>query len=230
MIEVTEISKSFRRKKVLDSISFKLNRGEITALLGINGVGKSTTLKIIMGLIKQDSGSVLIDGEELTYKNLDKLSFVPDVKNIFKGMKIIESFEYMECFYDKWDSKKAHEMLEKFELNKEDKIDRLSKGNLAKVKIILGFAQGAEYILMDEPFSGIDIFTREDILECLINYINENKGILITTHEISEIEGVADRVILLNEGDIKEDFYVEDMKYSEGVSLIDKMREVFLDE
>lgn len=230
MIEVTNISKSFRRKKVLDGISFSLNKGEITALLGINGVGKSTTLKIIMGLAKQDRGKVLVDGEELTYKNLDKLAFVPDIKNTFRGMKVRECFEYMECFYDKWDSEKAYEMLEEFELNKEDKIDKLSKGNISKVKIILGFAQKAEYILMDEPFSGIDIFTREDILNSLINYISEDNGILITTHEIAEIEGVADRVLLLKEGVIKEDFYVEDMKYNEELSLIDKMREVFLDE
>ncbi|ELC8441930.1 ABC transporter ATP-binding protein [Clostridium perfringens] len=230
MIEVTNISKSFRRKKVLDGISFTLNKGEITALLGINGVGKSTTLKIIMGLVKQDRGKVLVDGEELTYKNLDKLAFVPDIKNTFGGMKVRECFEYMECFYDKWDSEKAYEMLEEFEINKEDKLDKLSKGNLSKVKIILGFAQKAEYILMDEPFSGIDIFTREDILNSLINYISEDNGILITTHEIAEIEGVADRVLLLKEGVIKEDFYVEDMKYNEELSLIDKMREVFLDE
>lgn len=230
MIEVTDVSKSFRRKKVLDGISFSLNKGEITALLGINGVGKSTTLKIIMGLVKQDRGKVLVDGEELTYKNLDKLAFVPDIKNTFRGMKVRECFEYMECFYDKWDSEKAYEMLEEFEINKEDKLDKLSKGNLSKVKIILGFAQKAEYILMDEPFSGIDIFTREDILNSLINYISEDNGILITTHEIAEIEGVADRVLLLKEGVIKEDFYVEDMKYNEELSLIDKMREVFLDE
>ncbi|HAT4091746.1 TPA: ABC transporter ATP-binding protein [Clostridium perfringens] len=230
MIEVIDISKSFRRKNVLDGISFKLNKGEITALLGINGVGKSTTLKIIMGLIKQDKGKVLVDGKELTYANLDKLAFIPDIKNTFKGMRIRESFKYMECFYNNWNKKKAYEMLEGFELNKEDKLDKLSKGNLAKVKIILGFAQEAEYILMDEPFSGIDIFTREDILESLINYINEDNGILITTHEIAEIEGVADRVLLINEGAIKADFYVEDMKCDEQLSLIDKMREVFLDE
>lgn len=230
MIEVIDISKSFRRKNVLDGISFKLNKGEITALLGINGVGKSTTLKIIMGLIKQDKGKVLVDGEELTYDNLDKLAFIPDIKNTFRGMRIRESFEYMECFYNNWNKKKAYEMLEGFELNKEDKLDKLSKGNLAKAKIILGFAQEAEYILMDEPFSGIDIFTREDILESLINYINEDNGILITTHEIAEIEGVADRVLLINEGSIKADFYVEDMKCAEQLSLIDKMREVFLDE
>ncbi|WP_240259305.1 ATP-binding cassette domain-containing protein [Clostridium perfringens] len=230
MIEVIDISKSFRRKNVLDGISFKLNKGEITALLGVNGVGKSTTLKIIMGLIKQDKGKVLVEGKELTYANLDKLAFIPDIKNTLRGMRIRESFEYMECFYNNWNKKKAYEMLEGFELNKEDKLDKLSKGNLAKVKIILGFAQEAEYILMDEPFSGIDIFTREDILESLINYINEDNGILITTHEIAEIEGVADRVLLINEGAIKADFYVEDMKCDEQISLIDKMREVFLDE
>ena len=87
MIEVIDISKSFRRKNVLDGISFKLNKGEITALLGINGVGKSTTLKIIMGLIKQDKGKVLVDGKELTYDNLDKLAFIPDIKNTFRGMR-----------------------------------------------------------------------------------------------------------------------------------------------
>ena len=230
MIEVIDISKSFRRKNVLDGISFKLNKGEITALLGVIGVGKSTTLKIIMGLIKQDKGKVLVEGKELTYANLDKLAFIPDIKNTLRGMRIRESFEYMECFYNNWNKKKAYEMLEGFELNKEDKLDKLSKGNLAKVKIILGFAQEAEYILMDEPFSGIDIFTREDILESLINYINEDNGILITTHEIAEIEGVADRVLLINEGAIKADFYVEDMKCDEQISLVDKMREVFLDE
>ncbi|MGG5462665.1 ABC transporter ATP-binding protein [Clostridium sp. B9] len=230
MIEVTGISKSFRKRKVLNGVSFKLNKGEITALLGVNGVGKSTTLKIIMGLIKQDSGKVLINGEELSYKNLDKLAFVPDIKNTFRGMKVKDSFEYMESFYDKWDSNRAYKMLEDFELNKDDKLDKLSKGSLAKVKLILGFAQNADYIIMDEPFSGIDIFTREDILKSLISYISEERAILLTTHEIGEIEGVADRVLLLNEGEIRADFYVEDMKCEEGVSLIDKMREVFLDE
>lgn len=230
MIEVVEVKKRFGRKEVLKNVSFNIKKGEITTLLGMNGVGKSTILKIIMDLVKKDSGEVLIDGENIGIKNIDKLAFVPDVKNTYGGMSIKESFEYMECFYDKWDSKKAYRMLEEFELNKDDKLDKLSKGSLAKVKLILGFAQNADYIIMDEPFSGIDIFTREGILKSLISYISEERAILLTTHEIGEIEGVADRVLLLNEGEIRADFYVEDMKCEEGVSLIDKMREVFLDE
>lgn len=227
MIEVIEVKKKFGRKEVLDNVSFNIKKGEITTLLGMNGVGKSTILKIIMDLVKKDSGEVLIDGDVLTENNLDKLAFVPDVKNTYRGMSIKESFAYMECFYDKWDSKKAYRMLEEFELKDTEKIDKLSKGNLEKIKIILGFAQNAEYILMDEPFSGIDIFTREMFLKSLINYVNEDVAILITTHEIKDIENIADRVLMIKDGVIKEDFYMEDMRVEEGISLVDKMREVF---
>lgn len=227
MIEVIEVRKKFGRKEVLDNVSFNIKKGEITTLLGMNGVGKSTILKIIMDLVKKDSGEVLIDGDALTENNLDKLAFVPDVKNTYRGMSIKESFAYMECFYDKWDSKKAYRMLEEFELKDTEKIDKLSKGNLEKIKIILGFAQNADYILMDEPFSGIDIFTREMFLKSLINYVNEDVAILITTHEIKDIENIADRVLMIKDGVIKEDFYMEDMRVEEGISLVDKMREVF---
>ncbi|EGT3617525.1 ABC transporter ATP-binding protein [Clostridium perfringens] len=227
MIEVISVKKKFGRKEVLDNVSFNIKKGEITTLLGMNGVGKSTILKIIMDLVKKDSGEVLIDGDALRENNLNKLAFVPDVKNTYRGMSIKESFEYMECFYDKWDSKKAYKMLKEFELKDTEKIDKLSKGNLEKIKIILGFAQNAEYILMDEPFSGIDIFTREMFLKSLINYVNEDVAILITTHEIKDIENIADRVLMIKDGVIKEDFYMEDMRSEEGISLIDKMREVF---
>lgn len=230
MIEVIQVKKKFGRKEVLKSISFNIKKGEITALLGMNGVGKSTILKIIMDLVKKDSGEVLIDGEVLNIKNLDKLAFVPDVKNAYNGMNIKESFEYMECFYDRWDYKKAYKMLAEFELKDDEKIDKLSKGNLEKLKIILGFAQNADYIIMDEPFSGIDIFTRDMFLKSLINYTSEDVAIIITTHEIKDIENIADRVLMIKDGIIKEDFYMEDMRCKEGISLIDKMREIFGDE
>lgn len=227
MIEVFELKKKFGRKEILKNISFNIKKGEITTLLGMNGVGKSTILKIIMGLVKKDSGEVFIDGEALNIKNLDKLAFVPDVKNTYGGMNIKESFDYMECFYDKWDSKKAYKMLEEFELDYTEKIDKLSKGNLEKLKIILGFAQNADYVLMDEPFSGIDIFTRDMFLKSLISYVGEDVAILIATHEIKDIENITDRVLMIKAGIIVEDFYMEDMRVNEGISLIDKMRGVF---
>ena len=201
MIEVVGVKKKFRRKKVLDNITFNVKKGEITALLGLNGVGKSTLLKIIMGLVKQDEGEVLFNGEKLNYKTYENIAFVPDVLNTYGDMKIKDAFEYMSMMYEKWDMDKAYEMLKDFKLTDDLKINKLSKGNIARVKLILGFARHPEYLLLDEPFSGIDIFTREKFIESLIGYMDNNIGILLTTHELKEVE-------------------------NEGLSMVEKIREV----
>ncbi|XZJ89010.1 ATP-binding cassette domain-containing protein [Clostridium perfringens] len=226
MIEVVGVKKKFRRKKVLENITFNVKKGEITALLGLNGVGKSTLLKIIMGLVKQDQGEVLFNGEKLNYKTYENIAFVPDVLNTYGDMKIKDAFEYMSMMYEKWDMDKAYEMLKDFKLTDDLKINKLSKGNIARVKLILGFARHPEYLLLDEPFSGIDIFTREKFIESLIGYMDNNIGILLTTHELKEVENIVDKVVFLSDGNIKIEFYVEDVRENEGLSMLEKIREV----
>ena len=226
MIEVVGVKKKFRRKKVLENITFNVKKGEITALLGLNGVGKSTLLKIIMGLVKQDEGEVLFNGEKLNYKTYENIAFVPDVLNTYGDMKIKDAFEYMSMMYEKWDMDKAYEMLKDFKLTDDLKINKLSKGNIARVKLILGFARHPEYLLLDEPFSGIDIFTREKFIESLIGYMDNNIGILLTTHELKEVENIVDNVVFLSDGNIKIEFYVEDVRENEGLSMVEKIREV----
>ena len=226
MIEVVGVKKKFRRKKVLENITFNVKKGEITALLGLNGVGKSTLVKIIMGLVKQDQGEVLFNGEKLNYKTYENIAFVPDVLNTYGDMKIKDAFEYMSMMYEKWDMDKAYEMLKDFKLTDDLKINKLSKGNIARVKLILGFARHPEYLLLDEPFSGIDIFTREKFIESLIGYMDNNIGILLTTHELKEVENIVDKVVFLSDGNIKIEFYVEDVRENEGLSMVEKIREV----
>lgn len=230
MIEVVGVKKKFRRKKVLENITFNVKKGEITALLGLNGVGKSTLLKIIMGLVKQDQGEVLFNGEKLNYKTYENIAFVPDVLNTYGDMKIKDAFEYMSMMYEKWDMDKAYEMLKDFKLTDDLKINKLSKGNIARVKLILGFARHPEYLLLDEPFSGIDIFTREKFIESLIGYMDNDIGILLTTHELKEVENIVDKVVFLSDGNIKIEFYVEDVRENEGLSMVEKIREVHEDE
>ena len=227
MIEVKNVSKKYRKVKALDDISFNIEEGKITCILGINGVGKSTILKSIAGLIKPDKGEILIDNEKLTYKTYNKISFVPDVDNHFAQYTIKESFEFMKQFYKNWDDEKAYEMLELFNLTDDRKISKLSKGNIARIKIILGFAQNAKYTLLDEPFSGIDIFKREEFLGVMTKYINEEQSIILTTHEISEIEMIADDVILIDEGKVSCIFNAEELRTRDGMSIVDKMREVY---
>ena len=226
MIEVVGVKKKFRRKKVLENITFNVKKGEITALLGLNGVGKSTLLKIIMGLVKQDEGEVLFNGEKLNYKTYENIAFVPDVLNTYGDMKIKDAFEYMSMMYEKWDMDKAYEMLKDFKLTDDLKINKLSKGNIARVKLILGFARHPEYLLLDEPFSGIDIFTREKFIESLIGYMDNDIGILLTTHGLKEVENIVDKVVFLSDGNIKIEFYVEDVRENEGLSMVEKIREV----
>ncbi len=151
MIEVKNVVKRYKRTKALDNISFNIHEGKITCILGTNGVGKSTILKAISGLVKLDKGEILIDGEAISNKIYDKLAFVPDIDIHFPQLNIKETFEFMSVFYKHWNNEKAYEMLKNFDITDDKKISDLSKGNRARIKIILGFAQESKYILLDEP-------------------------------------------------------------------------------
>ncbi len=227
MIEVKNISKKYKKIKALDNLSLNLEEGKITCILGINGVGKSTTLKAIAGLVKIDSGEILIDGEKLTHKTYNKLAFVPDIDTHFTMFTIKESFEFMKEFYTNWSDEKAEEMMQIFNLSDDMHISSLSKGNKARVKIILGFAQNAKYTLLDEPFSGIDIFKREEFIGIMAKYMNDEQSIVLTTHEISDIENIVDDVYLVDNGKMLLHFNAEEVREQEGLSIVDKMREVY---
>ncbi|HBG2772693.1 TPA: ABC transporter ATP-binding protein [Clostridioides difficile] len=238
MIEIKNVSKTYKRMQglkirkieALKNVSFNIEKGKITALLGINGVGKSTMLKAIAGLINIDSGEIRIDGEKINEKVYNKLSFVPDVQSHFSNTTIKETFEFMEIFYSKWNKEKSKEMMDIFKLDEDEIIDNLSKGNIARVKLILGFCQNPEYILLDEPFTGIDLFKREEFIGVIAQYMEENQAIIITTHEIVEIESLVDEVVILDEGQIITSFNAEELREREGKSILDKMREVYKNE
>ena len=227
MIEVKNVKKKYKKVKALDDVSFSIEEGKITCILGVNGMGKSTILKAIAGLVKPDSGEILIDGEKFSQQTYNKLAFVPDIDIHFNHLNIKETFEFMKLFYKNWDEKRAYEMLEMFSLTDDQMISRLSKGNKARVKIIIGFAQRAKYTLLDEPFSGIDIFKREEFIKAILTFMDDDESIVITTHEIDEIEQIVDEVIILNNGKVADIFNAEEVRQNEGKSIVDKMREVY---
>jgi len=227
MIEVKEVMKKFGRKNVLNGVSFTANKSEITCLIGINGVGKTTILNGIMNLTPMNGGEIRIDGEKLSKKSYEKITFIPDAITMLPQMKIADAMQFMQDFYNSWNPKRAQELLEFFQLKEHEKISDLSKGNTAKVNLLLGLALDVEYLLMDEPFSGIDIFSREQIAEVFTSHLTENRGVIITTHEINDIEHLIDKVVLLGNGVVLKEFSTEEMREEEGKSVVDVMREVY---
>ncbi|UJF33892.1 ATP-binding cassette domain-containing protein [Paenibacillus hexagrammi] len=227
MIEVSQITKKYGRKRVLDEATFTADKGQITCLVGINGVGKSTILKAIMGLTTISSGQILIDGQRLEPKLYEKIVFIPDTITMPPNMKIGDAMLFMNDFYPNWNVKRAFELLSFFKLKVQDRIGDLSKGNAAKMNLLLGLALDADYLLMDEPFSGIDIFSREQIANVFTTHLIEDRGVIITTHEIQDIEHLIDKVVLLDQGRVLKEFSAEEVRMKEGKSVVDVMREVY---
>ncbi|MGX7390346.1 ABC transporter ATP-binding protein [Dolosigranulum pigrum] len=227
MLEVSGLTKRYGKRTIVEDISFTVPKGEITALIGVNGVGKTTILNAIMNLVPKQAGEVRIDGELLKYSLYEKISFIPDESIMLLEFTIREAMDFMRDFYVSWNEQKAQDILRFFNLKETMVIKELSKGNIAKVNLLLGFAQDSDYILMDEPFNNIDIFTREEIANIFTTTLVEDKGVLITTHEIDEIERLVDHVILLDRTRIAKEFNVEQMRMDEGKSIVDVMREVY---
>ncbi|MGL4821092.1 MAG: ATP-binding cassette domain-containing protein [Bacilli bacterium] len=228
MLEVKGLTKKYGRRTALRDVSITFKRGEITCLLGINGVGKSTLLKCITGLYPLSSGRVTLDNEPIDHRNLKRVAFVPDTSTLPLSNTIDACLDYMATFYPNWNQTKAEQLLTFFQLNRTDNLKSLSKGTLAKVNLLIGLAQQSDYILLDEPFSGIDVFSREQIIQFLASdYLDANQGVILTTHEIGEIEHFADRVLLLKDNRIAADFYPETIREQTGKNIVDYMREVY---
>ncbi|CAN7306482.1 ABC transporter ATP-binding protein [Paenibacillus sp. LjRoot153] len=228
MIEVDGLVKRYGRKNVLDLISFTAEKGQITCLIGINGVGKSTIMKAIMGLTPIQGGAIRVDGQVPTTKTYEKVVFIPDTLTMPSHMKINEAMLFMKDFYANWNEARAEALIVFFKLNPEDRLSSLSKGNSAKANLLLGLSLDADYLLMDEPFSGIDMFSREQITAVFTSHLMEDRGVLITTHEIQDIEHLIDKVVLLDGGRVRKQFYPEEMRSNEGKSVVDVMREVYV--
>jgi ABC-2 type transport system ATP-binding protein len=227
MIEVQQVQKKYGRRPVLRDITLTAEKGEITCLIGINGVGKTTIMKAIMGLTPY-KGQILIDGKSISKASYNHITFVPDRLTMPGHMTIASALDFMSDFYTAWNTQRAEELLQFFRLHKTDRLGDLSKGNAAKLNMLLGLALDVDYILMDEPFSGIDMFSREQITEVFTSHLVENRGVLLTTHEIQDIEHLIDKAVFIDDGRVIKEIRVEETREIEGKSVVDVMREVYI--
>lgn len=229
MIEAKHIWFSYETwdKFVLKDISFTVEQGEIVGVLGANGVGKTTLLKILAGLLRHRSGEeergVFIDGMPVREKNAD-IAFISEAGSYLKDLTPKEYGAFLSDFYPKFDMEYYGKLLHFFQL--EDKpIRKMSKGQKAKAEVAAGMAKKTKVIIMDEPFIGKDMFTRQDFMQALAGSLTGEETIFITTHEIDEIENFIDRAILLKDCEIAADVRMDELR-AQGKSLTGLMKEV----
>ncbi len=227
MIELKNVSKRFGHTIALDNVNISFPTGKITGLFGPNGAGKSTTLKLLMGLNRPDSGEISIDGLKPA-ECKKRMAFLPEIDHLYGWWTIAQAAAFMQAFYADWDEAKYIELLKFLRLEEDMKIGRISKGQRTKTKLLLTASRQADYLFMDEPLSGIDLLTREEIIHTLVKDFREGEQtIIISTHEIAEVESLVEEVIFLDHGQVKLQGNADELREQQGMSLVEIMKEAF---
>lgn len=226
MLEVKHLKKRYTRKtEVLKDINFTIPDGEIVALLGANGVGKTTCLKCMTGIEEFTEGTVIVDGKENQW-DYEELAFISEEGSFLPFLSANKYGEFLADFFPKFDRERYEELLRLLEVDENQKIEKMSKGQRMKVEVAAGFAKHAKYIFMDEPFTGLDVFTRDKFLKLLIGQLQGEETILLSTHDINDIENFVDRALILRDGVIQSAAYVDDLRM-ERKSLVEYFREEY---
>lgn len=228
MIKLAGVTKKYGSKKALDQVDLELTTGKLIGLVGENGSGKSTTLKLIAGLNYPSSGEIRVNGEIVTRRIAESVSYLSELDEYYRFFTVKKAIEFQASQFKDFDLEKAYEIMKFMKLNPDDKLKHLSKGNRGRVKIILSLARNVPVILMDEPFSGLDPMVRNSIVKGLISFIDlEKQIVLITTHEIKEVENILDEVVAIKAGRIIGHHNVEELREEKQMSIVDWMTEVY---
>ena len=217
MLKLEQVSKLYRNNHGLQKTSITFQEGQITGILGRNGSGKTTLLKAILNLVPIDSGVVSYNGKSIE-EQYAQIAFISEDGSFFPYMSAEEYGNFLAMYYPSFSKDDYQKLLEQFEVDTTTHIRNLSKGQQLKVEISAGFAMNAKLIILDEPFTTLDIYAKEDTVRQLIEQVKEDVIILISTHNIEEIENVIDRCIVLDNGSIKEDVFIDDLN-KEGKDL-----------
>lgn len=221
------LCKTYFNKKALQGINLTIQQGKIVGLLGPNGSGKTTFLKIAAGILHPSSGQILIDGQKPGVYTKSIVSYLPDTEYLFKWMKIKDAVQYFKDFYSDFDEKKAVQLLEFMKLDGNSSIKSLSKGMNEKLKLTLVLSRRAKLYILDEPLGGVDPSAREKILDAIINNFSEDSSMIITTHLVNDIERIFDDVAFISEGEIVLQGNAEELRLNKNQSIDELYREVF---
>jgi ABC-2 type transport system ATP-binding protein len=223
MLSIQGVTKFYGGTAALHNITITLRRGEVVGLFGANGAGKTTLLKTVMGLLPLYGGWVTLDDGRIEGRVYEKIGLITEEGSFFAAMTPRDHGEFYAAMLPRFDSQRFGRLLDFFRLNPMKKARTLSRGQRAMLEIAIGMSRGADYILMDEPFLGKDIFTRRDFLKLMITLLAPDEGVLIATHQVEEIEMYITRAVVLHGGKVAGDVSMDDLS-ERGERLVDYIK------
>lgn len=225
MIEIKNVSKSYGLKKALDRVSIDLPRGEIVGLFGENGAGKTTLMKSVFGFISHE-GEILLDGEPITRKNIAKLSLATSEHSFFPSITPAAHRDFYTAHFPRFSEKRFKGLMDFFELPMHKTLKSFSTGQKNQFEVIMAMCQGADYIFMDEPFAGNDVFNREDFYKVLLGILEPTETVVLSTHLIEEVSDFIGRAVLIRKGQIVGDVQMSNLEDA-GTDLLSYIKETY---
>lgn len=227
LIEMNNLVKSYGSNVVLKNVNLKFERGKIIGLLGPNGSGKTTIIKLLNGLIPITSGEILINGLPVGIESKKIISYLPERSYLDNNMTVKECIDFFEDFYEDFNTPKAYQLIDKLNINHKQKLKTLSKGTKEKVQLILVMSRKAKIYILDEPIAGVDPAARDYILDTIIDNFEDGATLIICTHLIRDIERILDEVVFLKEGSVLLYDTADHVREKYNDSIDEAFREVF---
>lgn len=228
VLKCENLVKVYSGCRAVDGLNLELDAGRIYALLGPNGSGKSTFMKMVVGLIKPTEGKIYLDGEEISDKTRARITYMPTENYFYNYMRIKDIASFYKDFYEDFDEDRMYGLLDRMELHFDGKVRNMSTGMLAKLKVAVAMARNSRVILLDEPLNGIDIIAREQVMNTITGYNNEDKIIIVSSHLVDELEHAAGGAVFIKNGRVVMAGNTEDIRsYNDDKSLVDLYKEIY---
>ena len=227
LLECSGLKKSYGWKLAVRDITLNLEQGKIYGLLGPNGSGKTTWMKMVAGLVKGWEGSILFDGHALTYKDKAEITYMSTEPFFYSYMKIRDVGKYYSDFFADFSPERFEKLLMRMELDPKDKARTLSSGMAAKLKLAATLARDARLYLLDEPLNGIDLVARDHVMQTIREACSPRHTIVMSTHLVDEIEPMIDGAIFVRDGQIEAQGSVEELRQRYGLSIVDLYRRIY---
>ena len=225
MLELKNITKVYGKKAALQDVSVAFAPGQIVGLFGENGAGKTTLLKCILGLLPYE-GTITLDGAPVTEKNIERLSFATCEHSFFPALSPKAHRDFYQAHFPRFNDRRFQALMKFFGLPMEKQLRAFSAGMKNQFEVVMALSQGADYILMDEPFAGNDVFNREDFYKVLLGILEEHETVLLSTHLLEEVKDFISRAVLIRKGELVGDCTVEELE-EQGKDLMTYVKETY---